>query len=190
MKRLLFLITIILFTGNIFAQYYQHYSQYLANGQAINPAFAGSREVLSTALLYRNQWVGFDGAPKTMTFSAHTPLNKLSSAIGLQLFSDRIGVSKHNFTRTGNYLLHYWAAKHKQHFRDNHELILNKKVLERIHKEIVCVNVKLSPHEQIKKFRLTADEWTPQSGELSPTLKLRRKVLFKKYDHYVKEMFL
>lgn len=96
MKRLLFLITIILFTGNIFAQYYQHYSQYLANGQAINPAFAGSREVLSTTLLYRNQWVGFDGAPKTMTFSAHTPLNKLSSAIGLQLFSDRIGVSKHN----------------------------------------------------------------------------------------------
>ncbi len=86
--------------------------------------------------------------------------------------------------------LHFWAAKHKQHFRDNHELILNTKVLERIHKEIVCVNLKLSPHEQIKKFKLTTDEWTPQSGELSPTLKLRRKVLFKKYDHYVKEMFL
>ncbi|MBI5539559.1 MAG: long-chain fatty acid--CoA ligase [Bacteroidia bacterium] len=86
--------------------------------------------------------------------------------------------------------LHFWATKHKQHFRDNQDLILNTKVLDRIHKEIVCVNQKLSPHEQIKKFRLTADEWTPQTGELSPTLKLRRKVLFKKYDHYVKEMFL
>ncbi len=96
MKRLLFLITILLLTGNLFAQYSQYFSQYLSNGQAINPAYAGSREVLSTTLLYRNQWVGFDGAPKTMTFSAHTPLNKLSSAIGIQMFSDRIGVSKHN----------------------------------------------------------------------------------------------
>jgi len=96
MRRLIIILTIFLFPGNIFCQYYQHFSQYLLNGQAINPAYTGSREVLSTTLLYRDQWIGFDGAPKTMTFSAHTPLTKLSSAIGLQFFSDKIGVSKHN----------------------------------------------------------------------------------------------
>jgi type IX secretion system PorP/SprF family membrane protein len=96
MKRFIIIILIVLFSGKLFSQYYQQYSQYISNGQAINPAYAGSHEVLSTTLSYRDQWVGFDGAPKTMTFSAHTPLNKMSSAVGLQLFSDRIGVSKHN----------------------------------------------------------------------------------------------
>lgn len=96
MKKIILIVTVFLFSGNIFAQYYHHFSQYMSNGQAINPAYTGSREVLSTSLLYRDQWIGFDGAPRTMTFSAHTPLNQMSSAVGLQLFSDRIGVSKHN----------------------------------------------------------------------------------------------
>lgn len=96
MKKVSFIILFFIFSCNLFAQYYQQFSQYLLNGQAINPAYAGSREVLSATMLYRDQWVGFAGAPKTMTFSVHTPLTSLSSAIGLQLFSDKIGVSKHN----------------------------------------------------------------------------------------------
>ncbi len=96
MKKIYISILFFIFSCNLFAQYYQQFSQYLLNGQAINPAYAGSREVLSAALLYRDQWVGFAGSPRTMTFSAHTPLTSLSSAIGLQIFSDKIGVSKHN----------------------------------------------------------------------------------------------
>ena len=96
MKKVPIIILFFIYSCNLFAQYYQQFSQYLLNGQAINPAYAGSREVLSTTLLYRDQWVGFAGAPRTMTFSAHTPLTSLSSAIGLQIFSDKIGVSKHN----------------------------------------------------------------------------------------------
>ncbi len=86
--------------------------------------------------------------------------------------------------------LHFWAEKNKQHFADNFELISNLKVIEVFHKEIVTLNKKLSPHEQIKKFKLIADEWSPQSGELSPTLKLKRKVLLNKYQNVVDEMFV
>lgn len=86
--------------------------------------------------------------------------------------------------------LHFWAEKHKQQFSDNFELISNLKVIEVFHKEIISLNKKLSPHEQIKKFKLTIDEWTPQSGELSPTLKLKRKVLLNKYQNVVDEMFV
>lgn len=86
----------VIISPGLFSQYYPHYSQYLINGQTINPAFAGSRDVLSLSALYRDQWIGFDGAPKTMTFSGHTPLRKLSSAVGINVLSDRIGVSTHN----------------------------------------------------------------------------------------------
>lgn len=96
MKRFFYILLITFtFSGSLLAQYNPTFSQYLLNGMAINPAFAGSREALSTSILYRDQWLGFNGAPKTMTFSTHTPLKSLSSALGLQIFSDKIGVSSH-----------------------------------------------------------------------------------------------
>jgi type IX secretion system PorP/SprF family membrane protein len=64
------------------------------NGQAVNPAYAGSREVLSANLMYRQQWVGFDGAPRTMDFGFHTPLKKLNLALGFIAFNDKVGVSR------------------------------------------------------------------------------------------------
>lgn len=68
-------------------------SQYLFNGLLINPAYAGSRDVLAANLTYRQQWVGFSGAPSTQVFSIHSPVNKKKVGLGLMLFNDRIGVS-------------------------------------------------------------------------------------------------
>jgi len=95
MTRFKILILFLFLANYSFSQYYQNFSQYLLNQEAINPAYTGSREVLSATMLYRDQWIGFKGAPKTMTFAAHTPLTHLSSALGLQIYSDNIGVSKH-----------------------------------------------------------------------------------------------
>jgi long-chain acyl-CoA synthetase len=77
--------------------------------------------------------------------------------------------------------IHYWAMKHKYHFRDNEELIGMKEVMSRIEREVENVNKRLNPHEQIKRFRLVSEEWSPQTGELSPTLKLRRNIIYDKY---------
>lgn len=85
--------------------------------------------------------------------------------------------------------LHFWAMKHKYHYRDNEELIRMKEVYKRFEKEVEAVNATLSPHEQVKRFRLVSEEWSPQSGELSPTLKLRRAIVYEKYEHIYEEIF-
>ena len=50
------------------------YTQYMYNTVSVNPGYAGSRGHLSLAALYRSQWVGLGGAPKTQTFNLHTPV--------------------------------------------------------------------------------------------------------------------
>jgi long-chain acyl-CoA synthetase len=77
--------------------------------------------------------------------------------------------------------LHGWSFKNKIKFRENTDLIKHPKVLERYQKEIDKLNEGLGRHEQIKKFALTPDEWTTETGELSPTLKLRRRIVKDKY---------
>ncbi len=77
--------------------------------------------------------------------------------------------------------LHGWCFKHDIKFRDNVDLIKNPKVIERYQKEVDRINKLLGRHRQIKKFELTCQEWSPETGELSPTLKLKRRYLKEKY---------
>ncbi len=79
------------------------------------------------------------------------------------------------------HFLHVWCTKHNVKFRDNKDLIQHPKVIERYQKEIDKINKKLGRHRQLKKFELTCQDWTPETGELSPTLKVKRKVLKEKY---------
>ncbi len=85
--------------------------------------------------------------------------------------------------------LHNWASIHHISFQDNEELIRNPLVFARYQKEVSEINQNLSDHEKIKRFRLISDEWTAQTGELSPTLKLKRKVLYEKYGDIISEIF-
>ena len=80
-----------------FAQQEAQYSQYMFNGLILNPAYAGSRELLSGTMLLRKQWVGMDGAPSTGTLSIHGPSRNRRSGFGLTLWNDQIGVTR----RTG-----------------------------------------------------------------------------------------
>src|SRR5450759_466339 len=85
--------------------------------------------------------------------------------------------------------LRNWASIHHITFRDNEELISNSLVFARYQKEVNEMNLTLGDHEKIKRFRLVADEWTANTGELSPTLKLKRKVLYEKYSALINEIF-
>jgi len=87
-----------------------------------------------------------------------------------------------------NYL-HFWASKYKIHYRDNKELISNPQVQSRIQRELDKYNKTLALHEQVKCFRLVTDEWSPATGELSATLKLKRSILMKKYHTIVDEIY-
>ncbi len=86
-------------------------------------------------------------------------------------------------------LLHDWCAEHKIHFRDNLELIKIPEVIEKIQKEVNAINKTLGTHEQINRIRLVHEEWTPATGELSPTLKLRRNAVAVKYQHLINEIY-
>ena len=70
------------------------FTQYMFNEMYINPAYAGSRESISATLLYRNQWVGVDGAPKTQTFSVHAPIKMKKIGVGIVARNESIGVTK------------------------------------------------------------------------------------------------
>jgi type IX secretion system PorP/SprF family membrane protein len=100
--RIVFVIIAFFVTVCGYSQHFPIYSQYLLNGLAINPAYAGSRDVLSTSLMYRKQWMGIDGAPTTATLSAHTPLKNRKIGIGLQFIKEEIGITS-NLSLFGNY---------------------------------------------------------------------------------------
>lgn len=79
------------------------------------------------------------------------------------------------------HFLHGWCHKHGIKFRDNMDLIQRPEVIDRFQQEVDTINKGLGNHRQIKKFELTCADWTPESGELSPTLKVKRKFLKEKY---------
>jgi type IX secretion system PorP/SprF family membrane protein len=97
MKRIIIiLVMLILGFQNSNAQQMPQFTQYMYNTIAINPAYAGSREVLSIVALGRNQWTGFDGGPQTQTLSINSPLRNEKIGLGLSLINDKAGYE--NFT--------------------------------------------------------------------------------------------
>jgi type IX secretion system PorP/SprF family membrane protein len=74
-----------------FSQQDAQYTQYMYNTINVNPAYAGSRGVMSVFGLYRTQWVGLDGAPTTGAFSINTPIENSNIGAGLSVVTDKIG---------------------------------------------------------------------------------------------------
>lgn len=81
---------------SIHAQQDPQYTQYMYNTINVNPAYAGSRGVMSIFGLHRTQWVGLDGAPKTIAASMHTPLGQSKLGLGVSFVNDRIGAMDEN----------------------------------------------------------------------------------------------
>lgn len=91
-RRLSLLVVLMLCGCFAVAQTPAHFGQYLFNGLVLNPAYAGSRDALNVTGLYRNQWVSFPGAPKSLTVSAHSPLRNTKSSLGGMIIHDEIGI--------------------------------------------------------------------------------------------------
>ena len=105
MKKIFLFLLAACAANNLSAQQNPQYSQYMFNGLAINPAYAGSKDYLSVAALYRQQWSGFEGAPKTATVSVHGPVSAGKMGLGFTFISDKIGpVSRMDFF--GSYAFH------------------------------------------------------------------------------------
>ena len=84
------LLVCIMCVENANAQQDPQYTQYMYNMNVVNPAYAGSKETLSLTALYRKQWSGLEGAPETITFSGHSPVND-KVGLGLSVIKDELG---------------------------------------------------------------------------------------------------
>ena len=75
-----------------------------------------------------------------------------------------------------------WAVIHKIDIGvSNEDIVSNEKVIARIQEEIDGLNEKFGNWEKIKRFELTPDIWSIEGGQLTPTLKLKRKIVMEKY---------
>lgn len=100
---LLLLLGGLLCSERFYAQQESQYTQYTYNTMSINPAYAGGRGRLSVLALYRNQWVGIDGAPQTLNVSGHSPLgNDGRVGVGAEFTNDKIGPTSFNIA-AGNF---------------------------------------------------------------------------------------
>ena len=83
-----------------------------------------------------------------------------------------------------------WAKIHKINIGStNKEIVSNEKVIERIQEEINLYNEKFGHWEQIKRFELTPQVWSIEGGEMTPTLKLKRKIIMDKYKDLFQKIY-
>ncbi len=100
MKNKIFSLVFIFTSMMSYAQQDAQFTQYMYNTININPAYAGSRGVLSIFALHRSQWVGIDGAPITNAISMNTPLNGNNLGLGVSVVNDRVGPVRENAIST------------------------------------------------------------------------------------------
>lgn len=102
MKKVLVLICVFI-SINAFAQQDIQVTHNMFNRYMVNPGFAGSEDKMTATLLYRNQWVGFEGAPTSQNFNFTAPSYKLAGGVGINVISDQIGDGFSHQTATVSY---------------------------------------------------------------------------------------
>ena len=80
----------------VYGQQDPQYTQYQYNTMSVNPGYTGSRGHLGLLSLYRNQYVGLDGAPQTITFGIDSPVGKFDG-LGLSIVQDELGPSEETY---------------------------------------------------------------------------------------------
>ena len=85
--------------------------------------------------------------------------------------------------------LQAWAKENGVSYESNQQIVGNEKIKALINGEIGMTNKEFGHVEQVKKFALLDKEWTIEDGELTPTLKVKRKVILSRYDAMVEEMY-
>ena len=82
-----------------------------------------------------------------------------------------------------------WAKRHDIDFKSNEAIISSPQLHERIQEEIDTANENFGKWEQIKKFELTPDIWSIDAGHLTPTMKMKRKIIKEKYSHLIEKIY-
>ncbi|MFA8449691.1 MAG: long-chain fatty acid--CoA ligase [Bacteroidales bacterium] len=82
-----------------------------------------------------------------------------------------------------------WCKRNHIPYKKSEDILINKEVRYRVRSEIDDLNQKLGKTEQIHKYRFCKDIWSVESGDLTPTLKLKRNLVLKKYYNLIQEIY-
>ena len=82
-----------------------------------------------------------------------------------------------------------YAKQNDIQYSDIEELIEHESIVNLFSKEVRSVSRDLASHEKIRDFRLVPNEFTVETGELTPTLKVKRRVIQEKYEHLISDIF-
>ena len=85
--------------------------------------------------------------------------------------------------------LRSWCEVKQISYQTDYDSITIPRIIGRMQEEVKRINLKLGQTEKIKRFRLLADLWSVETGELSPTLKLRRKFIQEKYYEEIENTY-
>ncbi len=91
MRGILTAVACAVVTGASFAQQDPQFTQYMFDRLSVNPGFAGTTGSICATAIMRQQWSGFDGAPKTGLINLHAPIAKINSGVGLSVYMDKLG---------------------------------------------------------------------------------------------------
>jgi len=82
-----------------------------------------------------------------------------------------------------------WAKQNGVEITDKNKIVDNSKIKDLLNSEIERLNKDFGKWEQIKKITLLAEEWTVEGGQLTPTMKLKRKIILERYRPHIDEMY-
>jgi long-chain acyl-CoA synthetase len=85
--------------------------------------------------------------------------------------------------------LRRWCDENNVHWTAPQYMVLNPKVLQKMDEEVQNVNATLPRHQRVRHFRLLHQNWTEETGELTPTLKAKRHIILEKYQKDIEEMY-
>lgn len=82
---------LVMYVSVVSGQHDAQFSMFYFNKLNYNPAYAGAKEVLTTSAIYRHQWAGLEGAPRSLIATAHAPFMKKRGGLGVSILADKIG---------------------------------------------------------------------------------------------------
>jgi len=106
MRKLIPILLLLLLVGGANAQNQAQYNHYISNQGVLNPAYNGTRDVISGLIIHRSQWLGMEDAPMNQAINVHGPIEDTNLGVGVVLENDRLGFTNNfNFMGAGSYKL-------------------------------------------------------------------------------------
>lgn len=106
MRKLIHILILLLLVGGVKAQDQAQYNHYISNQGILNPAYNGTRDVISGLIVHRSQWLGMADAPMNQAINVHGPIEDTNLGVGVVLENDHLGFSNNfNFMAAGSYKL-------------------------------------------------------------------------------------